>query len=145
MAGAEIECPHCHAKTKLVAAAETKTAPPVRRIRKRVLVPLIFGLAVCAVALVLLMAPHPFTVLDFKFERATTNSSGTVSGVVQNNSSRARRHVRVEIDLLNGRGEKLWQTTAHTPEISPRGTWTFRALVVDNAVITGRVARVRSE
>jgi len=77
------------------------------------------------------------------FERATTNNPGAVSGTVQNQYAHSRHGVRVEIELLNSRGQPLWSTTAFTPIMEPEKTWSFRAGVIDPNVATARVVRVR--
>ena len=77
------------------------------------------------------------------FERATANNPGAVNGVVENRTTRPRQGVRVEIELLNARGEPLWSTSAFAPSIEPNKSWNFRASVVDPNAVTGRVAQVQ--
>jgi hypothetical protein len=148
MAGTGIECPHCHAKTTL-SAPSVLAVPAIacvpRRIRKRVLLPILFAVVASGVFLLVMRSRQSLAVRELKLDRATTNSAGVVAGVLENKSSRARRNVRVEMNLLNARGETLWQATDHTPEIAPGGTWQFRALVLDTAVVTGKLARVRAD
>ena len=88
-------------------------------------------------------SPRGLTMQVLSFERASMNNPGTVAGVVKNGASRTRQGVRVEVELLNSRGEPLWAATAFTPAIEPNKSWSFRASVVDPNAVTARVARVR--
>ena len=77
------------------------------------------------------------------FERASANNPGAVNGVVENRAARRRQGVRVEIELLNARGEPLWSTSAFAPALEPNKSWHFRASVVDPNAVTARVAKVQ--
>lgn len=78
------------------------------------------------------------------FERAATSSPGAVHGVVENQSRRLRHSVRVELELLNGRGDVMWVTTAFAPILSPNQSWSFRTSVIDPNAVTARVSRVQA-
>lgn len=145
MNGTTVECPHCNEKTTLGLPAPPAAPDKPRRLRKRVLLSIVFAVVASAVFLVSIGSRKSLAVRELKFDRATTNGAGAVTGIVENKSSRAQRNVRVEINLVNARGETLWQATHHTAEIPARGTWHFRALVLDTAVVTGKVARVRAD
>lgn len=146
-AGRAVACPHCGGTTALNVAA---AAPPPR---KRGAPRWVVLAAVCfvftALALVSVKshlpghAPRALSAKVLSFERAAANNPGAVSGVVKNGAARQRQGVRVEIELLNSRGEPLWATTAFAPAIEPNKSWSFRASVVDPNVVTARVARVR--
>ena len=109
----------------------------------------VFGCVVVALALVAFKvwfsrnAPRGLRAQLSSFERAATNSPGAVVGLVENQSGRPRHGVRVEIELLNGRGETLWATTAFAPVMAPNQSWIFHASVIDPNAVTARVAQVR--
>lgn len=86
--------------------------------------------------------PRALTVTAVHFESATTSRPGAVTGVVANRSKRAAHDLQVEIDLLNSRGERLWQATDYAAEIAPAASWKFRVLVLDPNVTTAKVARI---
>jgi hypothetical protein len=140
--GATVDCPHCGWKTTLVAPESPHPKKQFRRIRKRILLPVAFALIGSLLLLSAIARPRPLVVGELHFERASTNSPGSITGVIENKSRRAKRNVRIEIDLLNSRGEKLWQATDYTAEVGAKSRWNFRALVLDPNVVTGRVARV---
>ena len=87
--------------------------------------------------------PRGMNVKVISLERASANNPGAVIGVVENLASRRRQGVRVEIELLNQRGDPLWAASAFAPAIEPGQSWSFRASVVDPNVVTARVAQVR--
>ena len=145
--GQSVACPHCGNPTMLVVAGPAKKSG----LRKWLLL-------LVALVLFLLLATggmkywrtgrtqktdRSLPVKITSFERATANNPGAVVGVVENRTSRPRQGVRVEIELLNARGEPLWSTSAFAPALEPNKSWPFRASVVDPNAVTGRVARVQ--
>ena len=145
--GQSVACPHCGNPTMLVVAGPAKKSG----LRKWLLL-------LVALVLFLLLATggmkywrtgrtqktdRSLPVRIISFERATANNPGAVVGVVGNRTSRPRQGVRVEIELLNARGEPLWSTSAFAPALEPNKSWSFRASVVDPNAVTGRVARVQ--
>lgn len=146
-AGRAITCPHCgQATTLTVTLAET---PPHNTGALKWMAIGAACLVLAAVAAVMLkvrvsdVAPRTLKAKVSSLERAAANNPGAVAGVVENGAARQRQGVRVEIELLNARGEPLWLTTAFAPAIEPNKSWNFRASVVDPNVVTARVARVR--
>ena len=146
-AGQSIACPHCGGTTALYAPAPTTTS------RKRGALKWVAVVALCLVVSGVGLfvfkyrtpatTPRGLTAQVLSFERASMNNPGAVAGVVKNVAGRPRQGVRVEVELLNSRGEPLWATTAFAPAIEPNKSWSFRASVVDPNVVTARVARVR--
>ena len=146
-AGRSVPCPHCSGTTMLNAPAAAP-AP-----RKRSAWKWIAGAVVCFVAasagffaLKLRTSPampRGLAAQVLSFERASMNNPGAVTGVVKNGAGRPRQGVRVEVELLNSRGEPLWAATAFAPMIEPNKSWSFRASVIDPGAVTARVARVR--
>jgi hypothetical protein len=141
-AGASVHCPHCGALTTLFGSLPVKRRS--QRIRKRIVLPIFFAALASALVLGVLVWPRSLIVREFHVERASTNSPGSVTGVIENWAARPVRNVRAEVSLLNSRGETLWQASDYAAEIPPRATWRFRALVIDPNVVTGKVAVVRS-
>lgn len=144
-AGMTIDCPHCEAKTTLVVSASAVPKSRSRRIRKRIVLPIAFAIVASLLFLGLIARPRSLAVRSLRFERASLSNPGAVYGEIENTSRRSRKNVRVEIDLLNSRGELLWRATDYTGELNGKGRWHFRALVLDPNVVTGRVARVHGE
>ena len=114
--GRSITCPHCGGTTVLSAEV---AAPPPRKSRALKWIVLSMVCFVCAaVALVAIKIlffgkmPRGVSAKVISFERAAPSNPGVVVGVVENHAGRARRGVRVEIELLNLHGEPLWSTTA---------------------------------
>ena len=146
-AGQSVACPHCGNLTLLIQTAPAKKSG----LRKWLLL---------AVALFVFLAlawvgvkfwsrggtarmDRSLPVKIISFERATANNPGAVVGAVENRAAQRRQGVRVEIELLNARGEPLWSTSAFAPVIEPNTSWSFRASVVDPNAVTGRVAQVQ--
>jgi len=87
--------------------------------------------------------PHQRLVASrLAFARATTNSPGEITGTISNRSGTVQHDVRISIDLLNAHNEVLWQATAYVPQVPPASNAAFRALVIDPAAATARVARI---
>ena len=147
-AGRSVACPHCEGTTTLNLPAVVPT-PRKRGALKWVLVVAAVFLFTAAFLVFARKyrpaekAPRAITAQVISFERASANNPGAVVGVVKNGASQPRQGVRVEIDLLNARGEPLWAATAFTPVIEPNKSWSFRASVIDPGAVTARVARVR--
>lgn len=145
--GRSVVCPHCGGTTALNVSAAAP-APRKRGALKWVAI-VTACLVFAAVALVAIKfcffgkMPRGVSAKVHSFERASANNPGAVVGVVENRASRQRHGVRVEIELLNSRGQPLWSTTAFAPAIEPNKSWSFRASVVDPNAVTARVARVR--
>lgn len=67
------------------------------------------------------------------------------TGSVTNSSNVQRLGVKVEIDLLNDKGEKIDNSSDYRAAMQPGEVWNFRALAHDPAVATGVVARIIEE
>lgn len=143
-AGLSVSCPHCGGTTVL--NLPTVSAPQKRSAKKWIVV---LGFILATLTFVVFKflfpgtMPRGISAKVLSFERASAGNPGAVSGIVENRSARQPKGVRVEIELLNARGEPLWSTTAFAPGIKPKTSWQFRASVVDPNVMTARVARVR--
>ena len=140
--GQSVACPHCGQLTAL-------PAPPKKpSVLKWFLLSLV-GSLLLTLALLGVKTWSPgktdrsLPVKIISFERAAANNPGAVNGVVENRAPRRRQGVRVEIELLNARGEPLWSTSAFAPAIEPNMSWHFRASVVDPNAVTARVAKVQ--
>ena len=146
-AGQSVACPHCGNLTALVIAAPAKKSGLLKWLLRAVALVVFLGLALVGIKFWSLgrtaRTDRSLPVKIISFERATANNPGAVVGVVENRTSRLRPGVRVEIELLNARGEPLWSTSAFAPSIEPNKSWSFRASVVDPNAVTGRVAQVQ--
>ena len=63
-------------------------------------------------------------------------------GSLTNTSMLQRLGVRLQLNLLNNKGEKIDETSDYQAFIRPGETWQFRAVVHDPLVVTGSVARI---
>ena len=146
-AGQSVACPHCGNFTALAVAAPARKSGVLKWLLLAVALVVFLGLALVGMKFWrpgrTQKTDRSLPVKIISFERATANNPGAVVGVVENRTSRLRPGVRVEIELLNTRGEPLWSTSAFAPAIEPNKSWSFRASVVDPNAVTGRVAQVQ--
>ena len=146
-AGQSVACPHCGNSTALAVAAPAKKSGLLKWLLLAVTMILFLVLALLGMKFWrpgrTQKTDRSLPVKIISFERATSSNPGAVVGVVENRTSRPRQGVRVEIELLNARGEPLWSTSAFAPALEPNKSWSFRASVVDPNAVTGRVAQVQ--
>jgi hypothetical protein len=87
-----------------------------------------------------------FSVVQIQRPKGTRGSKLIyATGSVTNSSNAQRLGVKVEIDLLNERGEKIDNSSDYRPALQPGEVWNFRALAHDPQVATGVVARIIEE
>ena len=72
--------------------------------------------------------------------------NGGVSGLTATRPAAGQRfNVTVEVDLFDSAGKKIGTAKDYKDAVEPRGEWTFRALLLQTAVVTARVATVREQ
>lgn len=87
-----------------------------------------------------------FSVVKIQRPKGTRGSKLIyATGSVTNSSNAQRLGVKVEIDLLNEKGEKIDNSSDYRAALQPGEVWNFRALAHDPAVATGVVARIIEE
>jgi hypothetical protein len=66
-------------------------------------------------------------------------------GKLRNTSDRQRFGVKVELDVLDARNEKVGTATDYTPLIDSGKEWKFKALVTDRAAATAKLTAVKED
>lgn len=84
-----------------------------------------------------------FEVSAIQLERPATGALAYAVGRVDNRLDRARKSVRLELDLFNAAGQKVGVAMDSTPGIEPGGRWQFRAPVIVPQAVTARLAAVQ--
>lgn len=153
--GMEIQCPHCGGQTELT--LYTSTQEPL--IPRRVIVWTIVAVLILVGGLIgTLMAlgraqrllasqksllpantapgiPTPstgqneFQISPIRLETVSGSSLVYAVGTLKNDSGRERFGVRIDLDILDKRGERSGSATDYRQSIQPGGEWQFRALV----------------
>ena len=91
---------------------------------------------------------NSLAVLGLAIERPRGNKGSRltyVTGVLQNQSDRKRFGVRIDLNLLDRARNNVGMATDYTPVIEPKGTWRFRALVLDARAVGASVAAIRED
>lgn len=86
-----------------------------------------------------------FKVTPINLEKTAGSSLVYAVGTVANPAARQRFGVKVEIDLLDGTGEKLGVATDYQQVLEPKGKWQFKALVVDSKAVSARLATIKED
>jgi hypothetical protein len=66
-------------------------------------------------------------------------------GTVKNPEVRQRFGVRVELDLLDARGEKVGTAKDYQQVLEPGAEWHFKALVVESKAASAKVAAIKED
>jgi hypothetical protein len=66
-------------------------------------------------------------------------------GKLRNASDHQRFGVKVELDVFDAGNKKVGTATDYTPTIDPGKEWKFRALVIDRAAATAKLASVKED
>jgi hypothetical protein len=91
---------------------------------------------------------NSLAVLSLSIERPKGNKGSRltyVTGVLQNQSDTKRFGVRIDLNLLDQARNQIAMATDYSPIIDPRGTWRFRALVLDSRTVGASVAGIRED
>jgi len=89
---------------------------------------------------------NDFAVSEVKVVKTTNTTLVYASGTIRNEAGNQRFGVTVEIDLFDSAGHKIGSTKDHNRDvIEPRGTWTFRALLVQKNVASAQVSAIREQ
>jgi hypothetical protein len=86
-----------------------------------------------------------FSVSVITLEQAAGTSLVYATGTVKNAFDKQRFGVKVELDLLDGAGEKVGVAKDYQQVIEPGGEWRFRALVVEKRARGARVSSIKEE
>ena len=82
---------------------------------------------------------------DLPKARAKGSSLVYLQGTVTNQAKVQYFSVKVEFDLLNGKGEKVGIAKDQLANLAPHTVWNFKALVVDKNVVSARLASLKGE
>lgn len=66
-------------------------------------------------------------------------------GTVSNTSGSQRFGVKVELDVLDGQGEKLGSATDYTQVMEPGKEWKFKALVTDRKAASAKLIDIKEQ
>ena len=97
------------------------------------------------------MIPHPKPPPDpwhglkagsVKLEKSGVGDLIYAVGALRNDSDHQRFGVKVEVELLGPRGEKIGAASDYTQSIDMGKSWNFRALVTDRGAVKGVVTNV---
>ena len=66
-------------------------------------------------------------------------------GTITNATTRQRFGVKVELDVLDERGNKTGSATDYTEVIEPGKEWKFRAMVTDKSATAAKLASVKEQ
>ena len=66
-------------------------------------------------------------------------------GTLRSASEHQRFGVKIELDLLDAKGEKIGVAKDYRSTLEPRQEWRFRALVLDNRAVSARVASLEED
>jgi len=170
--GLTADCPHCGQPTELQLAAPPESASPgqTKAVIYTVvaLVILVGGLVVTLVvlkraeglsarhreALAQTNAPaslppaNPFAPAGFRASPVTlaNSQSGAIIyavGKVYNLTNQQRFGVAVELELLDGHGDKVGDAKDYQALLEPNAEWQFRALVVAKNAVSAKVVAIR--
>jgi hypothetical protein len=89
--------------------------------------------------------PNGFSVSAIALEKASGTSLIYAVGTVRNALDKQRFGVKVELDLLDGSGEKVGGATDYQQVIEPKAEWKFRALVVDKKATAAKLATIKED
>ena len=78
-------------------------------------------------------------------EKTQGNSLVYAIGTISNLTSRQRFGVKVELDLLDGSGQKIGTARDYQQVIEPNEKWQFRALVMDSKATTAKIASIKED
>jgi hypothetical protein len=84
-----------------------------------------------------------FRISSFSLEYQRGSTLLVAVGDVQNISLNLYGHVRVDADLLDGRGVKIGSVSAEVNELRPDATWRFIAQVKDSRAKSVRFASLK--
>ena len=86
-----------------------------------------------------------FVVSAVELEKATGTSLVYAVGTVKNASDRKRFGVKVELDLFDTAGQKIGAATDYQQVMETNTTWRFKALVVNDKVVSAKVASIKED
>jgi hypothetical protein len=90
-------------------------------------------------------SPADFKISKIAFERKEGSGLIYAVGTVKNSSAHQRFGVKIELDLLDGGGQRIGTATDYTAVIEPRDDWSFRALINEAKVTSAKFARISEQ
>ena len=90
-------------------------------------------------------SPADFKISKIAFDRKEGSGLVYAVGTVKNSSAHQRFAVRIELDLLDGGGQKIGTATDYTAVIEPRDEWPFRALINEAKATSAKFARISEQ
>lgn len=159
LVGTTTQCPHCGQQTELLLAAPTQE-PGVPR---RMIIWTVIAVVILAGGLVALLAGLKWAekravrhsgpgggtaatgleVSSLRVERAASGSIAYAIGSVTNLLDRKRVAVKVELDLLDANGRKVWVLTCGREVLEPHGDWRFKVPVGNLDAVSAKVASIK--
>ena len=92
-----------------------------------------------------LKSSNDLNVASIALERTAGGGLVYATGDAKNNSDYQRFGVKIELELLDGRGAKVGTATDYSPLIEPRGLWHFKALVLEPKTSSARLVNITEE
>lgn len=86
-----------------------------------------------------------FAASEINLLKAAGSSVVYATGTLTNATTRQRFGVKIVVELFDGAGRKLGETTDYAKVLEPNAVWNFRALVLDSKVRTGKVSAIHEE
>jgi len=84
-----------------------------------------------------------FRVGPVRLEKASGSATGHAVGTIANLLNRQRLGVRVELDLLDARGDQVGVATDYQPALKPNAEWQFRAMVSEKQAVAARIVAIK--
>ena len=96
------------------------------------------------------VASTPKSIDDLKvgnitLEKAKGTSLIYAVGTLKNDSDHQRFGIKIELDLLDARSERVGVAKDYRSTLEPRQQWRFRALVLDNRAVSAQVASIEED
>ena len=90
-------------------------------------------------------APDDLKIGPVELEKTPGNSLVYAVGTIKNDSDWQRFGIRIELDLLDKKGDKLGTTQDYKDIIEPRQEWQFHALIPEKRTASAKVTTVKEQ
>jgi hypothetical protein len=90
-------------------------------------------------------SPDDLKVGSIELEKTKGSSLVYAIGTVNNDSEYDRYGIRVELDLLNGKGAKIGTAKDYKDYIGPHQDWQFRALIPEPKTVKAQLASIKED
>jgi hypothetical protein len=159
LVGTTSQCPHCGQETELLLEVPSSVESGVPR---RMIVWVVVAIIISVLGLLALVAGLKWAekktgragagrpaegveVTSLKVERPPGASMAYAIGLVTNHLDRKRIGVKIELDLLNARSNKVWSLSCGREVIDRHDSWRFKVPVGNPDVVSAKVASVREQ